>query len=42
MFKKEKTLFYNYYEYLKNIFFISDLENLYKKTFNLYLYNFGF
>jgi len=37
-----KNTIYNYYEYLKNIFFVDDIENFYKKTFNIYLYNFGF
>lgn len=33
---------YNYFEYLKNIFFISEINNFYKKTQNTYLYNFWF
>lgn len=37
-----KNTIYNYYEYLKNIFFVADIENLYKKTSNIYLYNFWF
>jgi predicted AAA+ superfamily ATPase len=37
-----KTTIYNYFEYLKNIFFVEDVNNFYKKTSNLYLYNFWF
>lgn len=37
-----KNTIYNYYEYLKNIFFISEINNFYKKTSKTYLYNFGF
>lgn len=37
-----KNTIYNYFEYLKNIFFITDVDNLYKKTSNIYLYNFWF
>jgi len=37
-----KNTIYNYFEYLKNIFFIIDVDNLYKKTTNIYLYNFWF
>ncbi|UFX82762.1 ATP-binding protein [Candidatus Absconditicoccus praedator] len=37
-----KNTIYNYYEYLKNIFFVEDIGNFYKKTSNTYLYNFGF
>ncbi len=37
-----KNTIYNYFEYLKNIFFIIDVDNLYKKTSNIYLYNFWF
>ncbi len=37
-----KNTIYNYYEYLKNIFFIEDIDNYYKKTSNIYLYNFWF
>ena len=37
-----KNTIYNYYEYLKNIFFVEDINNFYKKTSNKYLYNFWF
>ena len=37
-----KNTIYNYFEYLKNIFFVDEIENFYKKTSNIYLYNFWF
>ena len=37
-----KNTIYNYFEYLKNIFFIIDIDNVYKKISNIYLYNFWF
>lgn len=37
-----KNTIYNYFEYLKNIFFVDEVENFYKKTSNIYLYNFWF
>ncbi len=37
-----KNTIYNYYEYLKNIFFVTDIDNFYKRTSNIYLYNFWF
>ena len=37
-----KNTIYNYFEYLKNIFFVDEIDNFYKKTSNIYLYNFWF
>ena len=37
-----KNTIYNYFEYLKNIFFLESIDNFYKKTSNVYLYNFWF
>jgi len=37
-----KNTIYNYFEYLKNIFFTAEIDNRYKKTSNIYLYNFWF
>jgi len=37
-----KNTIYNYFEYLKNIFFVEGINNFYKKTSNIYLYNFWF
>lgn len=37
-----KNTIYNYFEYLKNIFFLTDIDNFYKKTSNIYFYNFWF
>ena len=37
-----KNTIYNYFEYLENIFFLESIDNFYKKTSNVYLYNFWF
>jgi len=37
-----KNTIYNYFEYLQNIFFTEEVNNFYKKTSNIYLYNFWF
>jgi len=37
-----KNTVYEYYEYLKNIFFVDELSNFYKRFVKVYLYNFWF
>lgn len=37
-----KNTIYNYFQYLKNIFFVNEINNFYKKTSNFYLENFWF